>query len=171
MTADVTTTNRCNRLLELPAIFAEWQQKAYRPDCDHYCDGQCSRRAGEGACPFDGVVLPLRELTVEAPDEESNDVFEPLSVPESPPPLGALEQSIRSRIADRTGRRVRALVTELTERELIVRGTVSCYYLKQLALHAALDALGSAREMGVALRFEVGVVPTDQRFYWQGSDQ
>ena len=155
------TTSRCNKLHELPPVVTDWQQKAWYPDCDHYCDGQCQRRGGEAGCPFDGDVLLLREVTAEAPASQPSDVLaiEPFPVSQRPPRLQALEQDVKLRIADRTGRRIRALVIELTERELIVRGTASCYYLKQLALHAALDALRSAFERAVALRFEVGVVP------------
>ena len=66
------TTSRCNRLLELPPVLTEWQQKAYCPDCDYYCDGQCCKpidSSGNAACPFDGKALPLREVTVETPKD------------------------------------------------------------------------------------------------------
>lgn len=160
-TKEQPTTHRCKKLHELPPVVADWQQKAWCPDCDYYCDGQCRRSGGEAECPFASDALPLREVRAETPDSRPGDVLatEPFPAPQGPPRLQALGQDVKLRIADRTGRRIRALVIELTERELIVRGTATCYYLKQLALHAALDALRSDSETAVALRFEVGVVP------------
>ena len=90
MTAEVKgTQKRCKRLLELPLVVSEWQQQAYCPDCDHYCDGQCERGAGEAGCPFEGGELPLREVTA-TPDEELSAVreVEPCSAADRPS-LGA----------------------------------------------------------------------------------
>ena len=109
------TTSRCNRLLELPPVLTEWQQKAYCPDCDHYCDGQCCDpidSSGNAACPFDGKALPLREVTVETPDDQpgGRSTSGPGEAQESQPRFKALEQAIKLRIVDRTGGRIRALV-------------------------------------------------------------
>jgi hypothetical protein len=65
-------TSRCKKLQELPPVVTDWQLQAWCPDCDSYYCGRCAnptRRDGNAACPFDGKVLPLREVAVEAPSE------------------------------------------------------------------------------------------------------
>lgn len=157
------TTNRCNKLHELPPVVADGQQKAWRPDCDHYDCGGCDnprRRDSDAACPFDGDVLPLREVTVETPDDQPRKPLDGGSckVPESRARSKLLEQAIKDRIVNRTGRRMQALAIELTDRELIVRGSAPCYYVKQLALQAALDVLRCECEIVVDLKLDVDVV-------------
>jgi hypothetical protein len=151
MNADKKPTARpCKKLPELPPVIADGQQAAWCPDCDYYDGGMCSkpvRRDGSVACPFDGKVLPLREVAVEAANE----------VAESPPRPTTLEQAIKDRIVTRTGRRMQALTVERTNRQLVVRGTAPCYYVKQLALQGVLDVLHSDQGARVGFSFQVVV--------------
>ena len=48
-----------------------------------------------------------------------------------------------------------AVAVELIDRELVVRGTASCYYVKQLALQGVLDVLHGLQEVKVRLNFQV----------------
>lgn len=70
----------------------------------------------------------------------------------------ALVHSVTHRVVERTGGRLEALVIELAEGELVVRGTAPCYYVKQLALHAALEAIRSAN-ISAGLRLDIDVFP------------
>jgi hypothetical protein len=158
------TASPCKRLRELPPVFADWQQKAWWPDCDHYSDGQCSnptRRGGSPACPFDGEVLPLREVTVETPDNQPRSPLDvgPREAQEIQPRFKALEQAIKLRIVDRTGGRIRALAIELTDRGLVVRGNAPCYYVKQLALQGVLDVLNSDNQIKIECNIQIVVGP------------
>ena len=143
-------------------MVTEWQQTAWRPDCDYYHCGVCGspvRRDGSAACPFDGKALPLRESTAEAPDDSP---AKPLDgglgeVPDSPPRSEALEQAIKDRIVNRTGGRVQTLTIERTDRGLVVRGSAPCYYVKQLALQGVLDVLDSDDEAKIGCNFQIVV--------------
>jgi hypothetical protein len=84
-------------------------------------------------------------------------------VRESQPWSKALEQAVKHRILDRTGGRIRALAIELTDRELVVRGTAPCYYVKQLALQGVLEVLQSDQETKVRFNFQVVVCPPGPR--------
>jgi hypothetical protein len=67
-----TTASLCKKMYELPSVFTDWQQSVWCPDCDYYNGGRCSnpvRGDGNAACPFDGQLLPLREVTVETPHD------------------------------------------------------------------------------------------------------
>lgn len=75
------------------------------------------------------------------------------------PLIDELKEVVKLKVIDRTGGQIRAVEIELTDAELVVRGIAPSYYVKQLALHAALDVLHSACEPAVALRLEVDVVP------------
>jgi hypothetical protein len=62
------TISRCNKLHELPPVVTDWQQTASCPDWDYYDCGLCGnplRTDSNGACPFDGKALPLREVPAE----------------------------------------------------------------------------------------------------------
>jgi hypothetical protein len=50
------------------------------------------------------------------------------------------EQTIRRRIVERTGGRVRNLQVEFHDGHLVIGGTTPTYYLKQLAIVAVLEA-------------------------------
>ena len=68
-----------------------------------------------------------------------------------------LERRITSRIIQRTGRAVRALEVEVVGGRVVVRGSTTRYYRKQLALQAVLEAIGQADTAGVECEIEVGV--------------
>ncbi len=163
-TFEKQTTSRCKKLHELPPVVTDWQHKAWCPDCDYYSHGQCgnpARRGGNAACPFDGQVLPLREVAMEPPDDQ---LSKPLDVGfsevrESQPWFEALEQAVKHSIVHRTGGRIRALAIELTARELIVRGSATCYYVKQLALQGVLDVLDSDDRTKIGINLQVAVRP------------
>src|SRR5262245_14669019 len=64
---------------------------------------------------------------------------------ERTPPVSDLRHDLERHIHSRTGRRVRGLAVELRPERVILRGQATCYYVKQLAQHAALDLLRGAR--------------------------
>jgi hypothetical protein len=67
------TSSRCKKLDELPPVVTDWQQETWCPDCDYYECGNCGnpvRCDSNAACPFDGKVLPVREVTDEASAEQ-----------------------------------------------------------------------------------------------------
>jgi hypothetical protein len=71
------------------------------------------------------------------------------------PQRAELEQTIKDRIVQRTGRRIRALKVEWSEGRIVISGYTPNYYLKQLALEGVLDVVGS---MSVApIEFNVQV--------------
>jgi ribose 5-phosphate isomerase A len=98
---------------------------------------------------------------VETPDDQAKCPLDigPCGAQVGEPRFEALEQAVKLRIMDRTAGRIQALATELTDGILVVRGIAPCYYVKQLALHAALDVLRSASEIVVDLKFDVRVIP------------
>jgi hypothetical protein len=162
------STSLCKKLHELPPLITDWQQPVWCLDCDDYSNGQCRnpmRRDGNAACPFDGRELPLREVVMETPMDQSRSPLNvrPGRAQAGQPRFEALEQAIRLSVRDRTGGRIQALAIELTDRELVLRGTAPCYYVKQLALHAALDVLRSACEIAADLKLDVDVVPPAAR--------
>jgi hypothetical protein len=55
--------------------------------------------------------------------------------------LSPLLPELEQRIQSRTGRRVRGLSIELSPDGVVLRGTVRCYYEKQLAQHGVRDLL------------------------------
>jgi hypothetical protein len=124
--------NRCKKLRDVPPVATDWQQTTWCPDCEHYDRGACAHpaRTGKGApCPFDRDPLPLREVPG-ARDDVS-------------PRQAVLRRAITSRIADRTGGRIRLLEVEVGDAGVVVRGLAPCFYLMQLALQGALDVLGA----------------------------
>ena len=153
------TTNRCNKLHELPPVVADWQQKAWCPDCDHYDSGRCDNpicRGGSAACPFDGKALPLRE----APAEPNCAAQQPADAasckqPKHQPVSLGLEKAIMHRIVQRTGARIKMLEVEMVDNVVIIRGYAPCYYVKQLALQGVFDVLGSSRTSRVELNVYV----------------
>jgi len=112
-------------------------------------------------CPFDNQVLPLREVGMDMPNNEPGSLLDVGlgGAWASRPHFDELEEVVKLKVIDRTGGQIRAVEIELTDAELVVRGIAPSYYVKQLALHAALDVLHSACELAVALRLEVDVVP------------
>ena len=158
------TPSLCSKLNEVPPLLTDWQQPVLCPDCAYYDAGQCinpTRMAGDTGCPFDGLELPLREVTTPPSGARPN------GPPAAGPPnltsnrsrLKTLEQAVRFGVMDRTGKRIQSLAVELADGELVLRGTAPCYHVKQLALHAALEVLDSTFGVTAALRLEVDVVP------------
>jgi hypothetical protein len=63
--------------------------------------------------------------------------------PEKQARPAALEQAIKDQIVRRTGGRIQMLKVEVLGSHVVIRGFVSSYYLKQLALRGAMDAMAS----------------------------
>jgi hypothetical protein len=59
------------------------------------------------------------------------------------------------KIVQRTGGRIAALEVEFVDDRVVIRGTVPCYYIKQLALQAVLDLIGSAVATRIDLNIQV----------------
>jgi hypothetical protein len=152
------TMNLCTKLRELPPVVADGQQTLWCPDCEHYDRGSCDNPAGAGSsapCPFDGQALPLREIAVNTGDNVPHTSRDGASWTEleGRPTAPALEQAIREAVARRTGARVRLHQVEATGGLVVIRGRAPRYYLKQLAIGAALEVVGSARP----IRFDLNV--------------
>jgi hypothetical protein len=62
-----------------------------------------------------------------------------------------VEEAIRDEIARRTGARVQLHEVEVTDGLIVIRGRAPSYYLKQLAIQAALEVVGFARPISVEL--------------------
>ena len=55
---------KCKQLDVLPVV-SEGQQTVLCPACSHYFEGTCknpNRTTEDGPCPFDGKVLPVKEV-------------------------------------------------------------------------------------------------------------
>jgi hypothetical protein len=74
---------------------------------------------------------------------------------EGGPPPTEREKFIKNKVLQRTGGRIQKLEAEVIGNRVVIRGKAGCYYLKQLALQAALDALGAASAMRIELNVEV----------------
>jgi hypothetical protein len=153
------TLSWCKKLHELPPVVTDWQQTAWCPDCDHYNRGRCSNP--NAGCPFDGKASPLREVADQAPNDQPRKRLDGglCEVPESHVRSKALEQAVMGRIVNRTWGRMQALAIELTDGELVVRGSSPCHYVKQLALQAVLDVLSSDSSTKIGINFQVVVRP------------
>jgi hypothetical protein len=68
----------------------------------------------------------------------------------------ALEHSIERQIVQRTWGRIHGLSVEATPDRVIIHGHTSSYYIKQLALEGALEALESNDTARVELDIDVG---------------
>ena len=69
------------------------------------------------------------------------------------PRLADLEQTIRHRIAQRTGARIQELEVEVNDVHVVVRGCTASFHLKQLAIQGVFDVIGA----GGSTRFEIDV--------------
>ena len=75
-----------------------------------------------------------------------------------------LAQLITRQIDQRTWGRVHRLQAEFTGDRLVIHGRARSHYVKQLALKAALDVLGSlSRRAGIAIVMNIQVGPTHSR--------
>lgn len=161
-TKDQPPMHRCQKLLDLPPIVADWQQQAWRPDCDYYDCGTCANAGwmdDHVVCPFDGKEMPLREVTDDTPHDEPRTMldFGLCQAPGSRTQSEELELTVKDRIMHRTRGRLRSLVIEVIDHELIVRGVAPCYHVKQLALQGVLEGLRSHQEVKVRLNAQVVV--------------
>jgi hypothetical protein len=77
------------------------------------------------------------------------------TVSESRPQSAELEQRIKNGILQRTGRGVRELKVDLVGDQVVVRGSTTCYYLKQIALQAVLEVTVPAGIPGVESHIQV----------------
>ena len=69
---------------------------------------------------------------------------------------GQLERAVEEQIVQRTWGRIHALRVERIGERLIVHGRTSSYYVKQLALLATLEVLGSSDTVTLDLDIQVG---------------
>jgi hypothetical protein len=72
-----------------------------------------------------------------------------------------IAQLIRQQIDQQTRGRVYRLQTELAGDQLVIHGSARSHYVKQLALKAALDVLGSSPSVAIVVNIQVG--PTNSR--------
>jgi hypothetical protein len=79
--------------------------------------------------------------------------------PRTRPNPADLTQAVERQIVQRTWGRIHRLAVELADDRVIVHGLTSTYYTKQLALQAALDAIGSSGATEVDLDIEVNSSP------------
>lgn len=110
---------------------------------------------GEHVCPQDGMPLSLRVVTDSDCDSqewecESSDVQ-----PEIEPCFDATEHAIRDKILQRPCRRIQALEVDVSENVVTIRGHVTCFHLKQLALQGVFDVMGAGRNYGIELNIRV----------------
>ncbi|MBI3468221.1 MAG: hypothetical protein HY000_34895 [Planctomycetes bacterium] len=69
---------------------------------------------------------------------------------------GELERTVEQQIVQRTWGRIHALRVERIGERLIIHGRTSSYYVKQLALLAALEVLGPSNTATLDLDIQVG---------------
>ena len=69
---------------------------------------------------------------------------------------GELERTVEQHIVHRTGGRVHALHVERIGERVIIHGRTARYYIKQLALQAAYEVLGSTGKPALDLDIQVG---------------
>jgi hypothetical protein len=78
---------------------------------------------------------------------------------EGRPRSAELEQAIRHRILERTGRRIRALEVEVVGDHIGIRGRTATFHLKQLALQALLEVIGTVGLNRIEHNIQVGDNP------------
>ena len=149
----------CDRIAEVPPLLAESQQSIGCPDCENYNRGTCSHlkyTSGDTLCTFDGSSLLLGQVVMDS-NNQSTESSAPGATPESPGGLwwAACKESIKRRIAQRTGGRIRLLRVETIGSRVVICGSAPSYYVKQLALRGACDVLGSAAANQIELNVEV----------------
>jgi hypothetical protein len=140
-------------------VGTEWQQTTWCPDCIYYHPGKCDdpkRATSSAPCAFDGSELPLREF-IEADGEMSQSCVQSdfRLDPESKACLLGIEEGIRHKIQEQTWGRIHALKVEADANRIVISGRASCYYVKQLAIQAALDVVGLNAARKVEMELEV----------------
>jgi hypothetical protein len=150
----------CNKIREVPPLLNESQQTVWCPDCEECNCGTCSHLTctdGDVLRPFDGSSLLQRKVAMDSNNEQSLRPSDSAAIPQRNGRLQSAEceEMIKHRIAQRTGGRVQWLEVEVTATQVVIRGCAPSYYVKQLALRGALEALGSAAESRIELNVEV----------------
>ena len=69
------------------------------------------------------------------------------------------EETIKDRIVQRTGGKIELLQVKAESDRVVICGSAPSYYLKQLALQGARDALGGAIATQIELNIEVSSSP------------
>jgi len=153
----------CDRIAEVPPLLVESQQTIGCPDCENYNRGTCSHLKitnGKTGCFFDGRSLIQGKVAMESNNQSSRRLN---SVVPNAPMHGlwsaACEESIKRRIVQRTGGRIRLLQVETIGSRVVIRGSAPSYYLKQLALRGACDVVGSASANQIDFNVEVSGSP------------
>jgi hypothetical protein len=67
-----------------------------------------------------------------------------------------LAHLIRQQIDQQTWGRVHRLQAEFAGDQLVIHGSARSHYVKQLALKAALDVLGSSTSVAIVMNIQVG---------------
>ncbi|HXG12827.1 MAG TPA: hypothetical protein VNK04_23925 [Gemmataceae bacterium] len=67
-----------------------------------------------------------------------------------------LSWTVERQITQRTGGRIHQLAVEVLADRVVIRGRVSSYYLKQLAIQAGLEALAAVGSPRLEVDIEVG---------------
>jgi hypothetical protein len=70
-----------------------------------------------------------------------------------------LEEAIKRGIAQRIGRRIRALDVEVMGSQVVIRGFVASFHLKQLAIEGALAVIHSGGTNRIELDVQLAVNP------------
>jgi hypothetical protein len=152
----------CNKIREVPPFLAESQQTIGCPDCEEVQCGTCSHLSctdGDVCCHFDGSVL----LGNVAMDSNNNQSPKPSASAAQGEQNGRLpsaecEETIKRRIVEQTGGRIRLLRVEIIGNRVVIGGSAPSYYIKQLALRGVRDVLGSAANR-IELNVEVSGNP------------
>lgn len=154
----------CKKLLELPAVVAEWQQDVKCPDCGHYALGRCcvpDVDDAEPVCPLDAKGIALRVVPDDEGESQESASVAGFVAPEAESFFGVTEQALRNKIMQRTGGRIQALAIEVRDNVVAVTGRVVCFHHKQLALQGILDVLGVNAKARIELNVEVEHAPLD----------
>jgi hypothetical protein len=153
----------CDRIAEVPPLLAESQQTIGCPDCDNFSRGTCSHlkiTSRNTSCSFNGRSLIPGKVAMNS-NNHSSERLDPAVLEEPMHGLwsAACEESIKRRIVQRTGGRIRLLQVETIGSRIVVRGLAPSYYLKQLALRGACDVLGTASANQIDFNVEVSGNP------------
>ena len=149
----------CDRIEELPPLLVESRQTVCCPDCENDNCGTCSRLRytdGDTVGSFDERSLLLGKIVMDS-NNQSSEASVPAALPEAMSGLwsSACEESIKRRIVQRTGGKIRLLRVEAVGSRIVICGCAPSYYLNQLALRGACDVLGSAALNLIELNVEV----------------
>jgi hypothetical protein len=152
----------CNKIREVPRFLTESQQMISCPDCEECNCGTCSHLIctdGDVCCPFDESVL-LRNIAMDSNNNQSPRPCDSAAHREQDGMLRSAEceETIKNRIVERTGGRIRLLRVEVIGNRVVIGGSAPSFYLKQLALRGARDVLGSAANR-IELNVEVSGSP------------